>query len=353
MPADPSRAGRPSAGRGQAPTADIVCVGMAVVDVLAQGVRAMPNEGETVTVPSVTVVPGGDALNQAVTLAALGHSVGLLTVIGDDPQGSLITGYCRDRGVDVSDVAVTTDYPTTTSVVLIDEAGERSFITPRGGTAAMFGIAHADPDSLKPGLKALSVASLFCSRSLDEELLPPLLARARELGAITVADLVPDRADGRLDRLADVLDQLDYVIPSLAEAEFFTETSDPAAAAEAFMKHGARNVIVKLGRDGSYALTGQGALHVPAFDVTAVDTTGAGDNFVAGLLSALVLGRPLEEALRRGSAAAALSVQAVGATGGVSGAAQLDAALAALPVRRPGRQFTTRQAPARQAMEAP
>jgi sugar/nucleoside kinase (ribokinase family) len=334
--------------RGQAPPTQIVCVGMAVVDVLAQGVSAMPGAGQTVSVPSVTVVPGGDAVNQSVTLAALGNSVGLMTVVGSDWQGSLIAGYWRDRGVDVRGVAVTTDYATTTSIVLIDEAGERSFISPQGGTAAMFGIAHADPDSLQPGLKALSVASMFCSRSLDEDLLPPLLARARELGAITIADLVHDRADGSLDQMAGVLAQLDYVIPSLAEAEFFTGTADPAAAAETFRKYGTRNVIIKLGRDGSYALTPEGAVHVPAFDVPAVDTTGAGDSFVAGLLSGLVLGQQLEEALRRGSATAALSVQAIGATSGVRDSGQLDEALRTLPVRRPGQQF-----PVRQPLEAP
>jgi sugar/nucleoside kinase (ribokinase family) len=327
---------------GQVPVTEITCIGMAVVDVLAKGVTAMPAGGETVFVSGVSVVPGGDALNQSVALATLGHKVGLMTVVGDDWQGSLVTGYCRDHGVDVSGVAVTADYATTTTIVIIDDAGERSFISPRGGTAALYGIQHADVARLEPGLKVLSVGSLFCSLSLDLDLLPSVLSRARELGAITVADLVNDRADGSLDQIAMVLERLDYVVPSQAEAEFFAGSSEPVTAAEVFRKHGVKNVIIKLGRDGCYAVTPAGAVHVPAFDVPAVDTTGSGDNFVAGFVSGLVLGLPLEDALRRGNAAAALSVQAVGATSGAPDARQLDNALRTLAVRRPSLQLPTR-----------
>jgi sugar/nucleoside kinase (ribokinase family) len=321
---------------------EIVCAGMAVVDVLAEGVSVFPAGGETVFVRGVTVVPGGDAVNQSVTLAALGHRVGLMTAVGDDRQGSLICSYCRDQGVDVGGVTATRDYPTTTSIVIIDETGERSFISSRGGIAAMYGPEHANLDYLRPGLKVLSIASLFCSRSLDLKLLPSLLRRAKELGAITVADLVNDRADGTLDELSATLGYLDYIIPSQAEAEFFAGTKDPVAAAEVFRQHGIENVVVKLGRDGSYATTPSGSLHVPAFDVPVVDTTGSGDNFVAGFVSGLVLGLPLEETLRRASAAAALSVQAVGATSGVKHAGQLEEALGTMRIRRPGIQFPTR-----------
>jgi sugar/nucleoside kinase (ribokinase family) len=308
---------------------------MAVVDVLAAGITAMPAGGETVRVPGVTIVPGGDAVNQSVTLAALGHRAGLMTVVGDDWQGKLIAGYCGERGVDVGGVTVTADYPTTTSIVLVDQAGERSFISPGDGTARRYGLEHANLYYLRPGLKILSAASLFTSGPMDLELLPPLLARARELGAVTVADLVNDRKDGSLAQISAVLDQLDYVMPSRAEAEFFAGTLDLPGAAEIFRKHGARNVIIKLGSAGTYALTADGPVHVPAFDVPAVDTTGAGDSFVAGFLSGLLLGLPVAEALRRGAATAALSVQAVGATTGVTSPQQVADALTSLPIRTP------------------
>ena len=314
---------------------------MAVVDVLVEGVASFPAGGETVFVRGVTMVPGGDAVNQSVALAALGHPVGLMTVVGDDQQGSLISNWCRDQGVDVSGVTVTRDYPTTTSIGIIDDSGERSFLSPRGGTAAEYGPEHANLDYLRPGLKVLSVASLFCSRSLDLELLLPLLRRAKDLGAITVADLVANRADGTLDELSAAFKYLDYIVPSQAEAEVFAGTKDPVDAAKAFRQHGIDNVVIKLGRDGSYALTPSGSLHVPAFDVPAVDTTGAGDNFVAGLISGLVLGLPLGEALRRASATAALSVQAVGATTGVRQAGGLDSPKS-LPVGCPGIEYPAR-----------
>lgn len=151
---------------------------MAVVDVLIDGAPSFPAGGQTVFVRGVTLVPGGDAVNESVALAALGHRAGLMTVVGDDQQGSLISTWCRDQGVDVGGVTVTQDFPTTTSVGIIDDNGERSFFSPADGTAAEYGREHADLDYLRPGLKVLSVASLFCSRSLDLDLLLPLLRRA-------------------------------------------------------------------------------------------------------------------------------------------------------------------------------
>ena len=317
----------------QAAAPEVVCVGMAVVDVLAAGITTLPAAGETARVNGVTVMPGGDAVNQSVTLAALGHRAGLMTVVGDDWPGRLIAGYCGERGVDVAGVTVTADYPTTTSIVLIGADGERSFLSPGDGTACRYGPGHADFGYLRPGLKILSAASLFTSGPMDLDLLPPLLARARELGAVTVADLVNDRKDGSLAQVSAVLEQLDYIMPSRTEAEFFTGSADPATAAQTLRRHGARNVVIKLGPGGAYALTPDGPLHVPAFDVTAVDTTGAGDSFVAGFLSGLLLGQPVADALRRAAATAALSVQAVGATAGVRSSRQVAEALTTLPVR--------------------
>ena len=111
---------------------EAICLGMAVVDVLVKGVTEFPRGGSTVFVERVGMSAGGDAVNQAITLSKLGHDVGLMTLVGDDPQGSFLLQQCAQEGVDTQGVSISKELPTSTTVVLVDEGGERSCMSQRG-----------------------------------------------------------------------------------------------------------------------------------------------------------------------------------------------------------------------------
>lgn len=309
---------------------EILCVGMALVDVLVEGVAAMPRPGETGHVAGVSFATGGDAINEAVALAKLGNRVGLMALIGDDAQGRLIRERCAAIGVMTEGLLV--EEPgrvTSTSIVLIDETGERCFLSPRGGSISAFGPEHVDLGRIRPGLRALSIGSLFISSRFDREALAPLLRKAKEVGAITIADMVVDEGGYGLDALAEAWPLLDYVVPSELEAQLYTGLSEPAAIAADFRRRGVANLVLKRGGSGAAAFVGDREVVCPAFEVAAVDTTGAGDTFVAGLVHGLVRGVPIERALSFASAAAALSVEAVGAGAGLKDLAQVEGFLSA------------------------
>lgn len=306
---------------------EILCAGMVVVDVLVQGIEAMPRPGETGLAAGVSIATGGDAINQAMSLAKLGNRVGLMGLVGGDMQGDFVTAECLARGVDTAGLNRSAP-ATTTSVVLIGADGERSFLSPRGSAIANYGPEHVDPDLIRPGLKALSIGSLFTSSRFDRQALPALLRRAKAVGAITLADMVMDQQGYGLEGLAEALPLIDYIVPSELEAQIFTGTSEPRAVAAAFFRRGVRNVIVKRGGRGVLAFSAGGEVACPAFSVPVVDTTGAGDNFMAGLTHALSRQMPLAGALRFGSAVAALSIGAVGAGAGLTDLAQVEAFLA-------------------------
>ncbi len=138
---------------------------------------------------------------------------------------------------------------------------------------------------------------------------------------MTSLDTVWD-ASGRWSRVEPSLPHLDLAMPSLAEAREISGEEDPAAAASWFRSRGVGTVAVKMGADGCY-VAGEGFDgRVRAPLVRAVDGTGAGDAFAAGLLSALLDGRPLEEAARFACAAGAFATTAIGAFDGVRGAAE-------------------------------
>ena len=120
-------------------------------------------------------------------------------------------------------------------------------------------------------------------------------------------------------RVGPALSQLDYFIPSYAEARALTGRDDPAAIARALRSDGARNVVIKLGGRGVLCRSADGSeALVPAFKVDeVVDTTGAGDCWSAGFLIGLQSGLPIDQAARLGNAVAAHGIQAPGAATGV------------------------------------
>ncbi len=303
---------------------DIMCACMAVVDVLASGLEAMPKMGETGMASTISLAIGGDAANQAIALAKLGNSVGLMSLIGDDPQGRFILEQCATHNIETSGLFVDPQKSTTTTIVLIDRSGEHIFLGSRNASAAAMGAEHYDLGLIRPGLKVFAVGSLYWAPRFDREALLPLLRKARSVGAITVADLVMDYISGGFDGLGEAWKYLDYAAPSELEAELLTGSREPKAVAAAFRKRGVRNVILKRGLKGIIAFIGDEVFECPAFKVPAIDTTGAGDCFMAGFMHGLVNNMPPASAIRFASACAALSIQEVGAGAGLKNLAQVE-----------------------------
>ena len=126
-----------------------------------------------------------------------------------------------------------------------------------------------------------------------------------------------DRLEDWLAIVEPCLPHLDVFAPSYEEAVRITGLEDHHEIARFLLDRGSPAVVIKLGDRGSYYSDGAAEAELPCFDVDAVDTTGAGDCFMAGYLLAMLDDAPPEERLRWGNAVAAHCVQAVGANAGV------------------------------------
>jgi sugar/nucleoside kinase (ribokinase family) len=121
--------------------------------------------------------------------------------------------------------------------------------------------------------------------------------------------------------------QADWVLPGIDEGRFLTGEHTPEAIARFYRHRGAKLVAVKLGPEGAYYDSDEGAAYVPGFPVRQViDTVGAGDGFAVGLVSALLEGRSVADAVRRGAWIGARAVQVLGDTEGLPTRAELEAA---------------------------
>lgn len=306
--------------------ADVACLGILVADLLGRPIDALPPRGRLGLVPEMTLHIGGCAANAGMDLARLGVSTCVLGKVGSDGLGDFIVQTLAKSGLDTQGVVRDPDVSTSASMVLVGSDGERTFLHHLGGNAKY----RADDvrwDIVEQS-RILLVAGALVMPAIDGEPMASVLRRAREIGKTTALDVVWDATGRWMATLAPCLPHCDYFLPSMSEAEQLTGYTDPLEAAKALRDRGVGVVVLKLGAEGSFVLSAEGQLRVPAFPVQPVDGTGAGDAYVAGFLCGLIHGWDLERTARFASAVGSLCVTAIGATAGVRSLEETEAFIA-------------------------
>jgi sugar/nucleoside kinase (ribokinase family) len=301
---------------------DVVCLGILVADVIARPVDGLPPGGELELVDEISMRGGGCALNTASVLVRFGVTASVVGKVGVDPLGDFVLRLLEERAVEHSGVVRDPATSTSASVVLVDSAGERTFLHLPGANGRL-SLGDFDEESLFSA-RVLHVAGALVMPDLDGRPTAALLERAKARGLTTSLDTVWD-ATGRWERLAPSLPHLDLFVPSLAEAAAVSGEQEPAAVAAWLREQGVGTVALKLGAEGCYVSSDEFEGLVAAPEVAAVDGTGAGDAFAAGLLYGHLAGWPLERSAALANAAGALATTAVGA---VEGVGSLEEALA-------------------------
>lgn len=292
--------------------------GISNFDVIAQPLERWPNPGELVVTDKTEFMPGGPAVNTAITLRRLGFErVGLVARFGNDRAGDILRQELEKLGVDVHSVSVSQTSPTAVCIVVVHPGGERSFLYSFGGNNEL-GPDNADISRVAAGDYFHLGAAMGMGRSRAEQIVPLLEDLVRR-NAFISADTSFDPAGAWWPSLAPCLPYTDILFSSESEAACLTGCERPREAAEKFRQAGAKTVVLKLGAEGAYVHSPDWQGSVPPFKVEALDTTGAGDSFCAGFLFGLNRAWPLEQCALLANAVGALCVTAFGATTGIRG----------------------------------
>lgn len=288
----------------------VIVVGSVNVDLTAH-VSSFPQPGQTILSRSLSTAVGGKGANQAVAAARLGAEVTFVGCRGSDAHGGLITEAFRSSGVDVARLR---EVPGNSGVALVtvDEDGENCIVvTPGANDALDARWIERTAEEWPPG--ALVAVQQECPVAAVEA----TADQARERGARLVLNAAPARSlSPRTLRSADPL------VVNESEADFYLGSegmteADPAGAARQLLELGPRSVIITVGSAGAYAGEqsdgGPVISHIPGVSATTVDTTGAGDGFIGGVLYSLSLGESLLDACRLGVRVGAYSVTTKGA----------------------------------------
>lgn len=297
----------------------VLSIGMMVCDTLLRPVDQDILRRDCSMIEKPVQACGGDALNVAVGLSRLGILAAVAGRIGDDLNGRFILDQCRAQGIDTGNVVIDQCHATASSFALIEDNGERHFLSDLSIFDALDDSDITDQAIRRADIVYVGSACSFRKMNLGG--LARILARAKAYGKRTVMDAAfnqRSKHDNWMAVLKDALPYTDIFFPSYEEASLITGYKEIPDIRRAMMDSGLGCFGIKLGSKGCFATDFVEDRYIKCpKGIRAVDTTGAGDSFMAGLVSGILKGLTFFESAAFGSSVASHSVQHVGAAEGI------------------------------------
>ena len=285
---------------------DLISIGALNIDLIAR-VSRFPVADEEVAVQDLEISHGGSAANVAVGVSRLGYSSGFVGMVGSDQFGEMLIEDLKREGVDVSHL-IRTEGNSGLVFAVINPAGERILYSSRGG-ALKFDRSLIPVDYIKEA-RFLHLTSIIAEKAIDTLEFASSVACDNNIKVILDPGSI--LAEKGCKALSGILGNCYLITPSQIEANMLTGLEGKEAGIR-LLEYGPKAVIITKGAEGCLLITKDLTREVPALRSKAVDTTGAGDSFVAGLISGLLENKGLEEATEFATLVASISVTRRGA----------------------------------------
>jgi len=286
---------------------EIVVIGSLNMDLVVQTPR-VPAAGETLLGTGFQLVPGGKGANQAVAASRAGASVRMIGCTGKDVFSEAIRSSLAAAGVDTGSLVEVQDQPTGVAAILVDASGENRIIIIPGANGNL---------PLQKAVEAVTVMKKGDLILLQHEIPLTVVHAVIRTAAATDVQVCLNPAPV-FPIPVDLLALVDILVLNETEAETLSgicvNGRDTAReAASRLLASGVGTVIITLGSTGAFLKSGAEEIFQPAYEVTAVDTTAAGDTFTGYFTAARLQGHNNESSLSFAVAAAALAVTTLGA----------------------------------------
>lgn len=283
-------------------TGKVLVVGSLNMD-LDVFVPRLPRTGETILGGTFATIPGGKGANQAVAAARMGAAVTMIGRVGNDDYGQTLRQLATRDGIDTSHVGIDPREPSGVALITVDTEGRNTIVVASGANLAL------TVDHLLAAEQAFSNADVLVTQ-LESPL--EVVSKAVDLAIKNGIHVVLNPAPAR-SLPAALLSKIEFFIPNEGEAMHIAGVNSLEAAIPKLLGLGVRNLIITLGEQGVLMVTPQGREKFPSHKVEAIDTVAAGDAFVGAFAAGIAEGMSLENAIRLGNAAAAVSVTRRGA----------------------------------------
>lgn len=270
-----------------------------------------PNQ-HRISILDLKMQPGGAAPNVAISATRAGGNVALIGKIGDDERGRELLQALHNEGVNVSYCCVEQNKPTTLQIVL----------TVRDDWSALL---WTDPDldfvpediseEVIRSARFIHLEGYGMFTDQQKATVEYAIRLASEARTLISVDAGTQMAYEQPDYLRGIMAQADIAFANLIEASYITGQENEVRIVEELTKLGPKVVVLKMGLRGSLVISQNQVTNVPAYKINVMDTVGAGDGMVAGMLLGLSKGDNFENSARRGAAVGALVCMGAGAVG--------------------------------------
>lgn len=287
-------------------------------------------EGTLDTVNKFTKALAGAEANVAIGLSRLGHTVKYVSKLGNDPFGKYIYEKLLEENIDVSSIKFTDEYPTGFMIKSKTSEGDPDIFYFRRGSAA----SHVTPDDIDcdvSQLKHIHITGITAALSKDTlDTVYRMIQIGKENGIRISFDPNIRKSlwkseDEMVSTLNDIAFKCDIVMPGIKEGFILTGSENPDDIADYYLNKGVKTVIIKIGDKGAYVKTKDESFTVSGYKVEkVVDTVGAGDGFATGVISGLLEGLTLKDAVKRGNAIGAIIIMSPGDNDGLPDREALD-----------------------------
>ena len=281
----------------------IVVVGSLIVD-LTTYVDRYPVTGETVLGTPAALGPGGKGNNQATAACKTGSDVTMIGKVGTDVLASLLENHCRTCGMNCDHLLRAEGEQSGAALIeVLTTTGDNRIIVGKGANELL---TAAEVEAADEAFAACDLVLTQLETSMES--IQMAKDMAKKYGKTFVLNPAPAQPlpEGYLDGV-------DYFTPNETEAAFYVgapvETDEQLNyAGQKLLDMGVKHVVITLGSRGAFYMDSERSVFVPSFKVDAIDTTGAGDAFNGGFVTALAEGQPIEDVIRFGCATAGISV---------------------------------------------
>ena len=293
---------------------DAAIVGLYILDVLGRPVSKIPEGGNVEFIEELRLTVAGTAGGTVVDCAKLGLKTLAVGAVGDDEKADFVIATLDKFGVDTSGFERINNVPTSATILNVRPNGDRPALHLRGASD------HFLPPSKEKidifDCKVFHLGGTGLLKKLDGQASIHLLKEAKERGCITTWDLIAATED-TLTIVEPLLPYIDYFMPSIEEASVMSGKKDPEEAAKFYIDKGVKNCVLTMGEKGSLYMNKDNKIITPAYDIKVVDTTGCGDAFDAGMITALAKDMDLEASLKFSTATSGLVATGLGSDAGI------------------------------------
>lgn len=286
----------------------ILVIGSLNMD-LVVNVKHMPQIGETLLADRLEFIPGGKGANQAYALGKLGADVTMLGAVGNDSYGDIQIDGLKAVGVDTTHIARINGVNTGIALINVNEHGDNSIIVVQGANK------YVSKEYIDRNLKVIEESDIVIFQlEIPIETVTYAAKKAKELGKTVILDPAPAPDD----LPAELLSNVDIIKPNETELVKLTGIEEVdsciSKAVDSIKKQGVKTVIVTLGGKGSFVSAQNDVIkYISTQDVKVIDTTAAGDSFIASMALYLSKGKDIISAVEFANNVASISVTRKGA----------------------------------------